>query len=256
MFFKKNKTVCGGIKSPLDKRDRIKSYVGKATNAVLVGDTLVDYVGSIVNQGNYGSCGGCAGVYLANILMCKALGKPYDFKLNPMFSYYWGKYYSNFDVHSDVGSTARGVLKGMQKQGVWSCSMRYPESDIPADFNSERAFKIQNYERINGLGSELVENLKYTLSTEKLPVMATIMLYEENIDAKTGAMNVVGYENEIGYHIMCICGSEEELGETYFIPPNSWGKDWGDNGFAKIHQDVIANFSLTAELWCPIKEYY
>lgn len=69
MFFRKNKTVCGGIKSPLDKRDHIKSYVGKATDPSVKGDTLVDYVGSIINQGEYGSCGGCAGVYMANILI-------------------------------------------------------------------------------------------------------------------------------------------------------------------------------------------
>ena len=272
MIFIKNKKYCGGLLSLTDKNDKIKDYSDKPVISALcaaatsssedpfitdIYTTLKDYTGPILNQGSYNSCGGYAGIYLANILMCKAINKSYDFKLNPLFTYYWGKYYSNINVASDAGSTIKGILTGIQEKGVWSCTMRYPSSKPPSDFDSNVSFKIQGFEKISIFTDDLISDLKYTLKIEQLPLLAIIDMCPDNINDKTGEITVKTFDGSIGAHILCLCGYKEYSdGNTYFLAANSWGRNWGDKGYAWIHGDVIKNFSLTPEIWAPIKTYY
>lgn len=52
-----------------------------------------------------------------------------------------------------------------------------------------------------------------------------------------------------GRHAMVICGYN---GKDAFKIRNSWGKDWGENGYGWIHEDYVAWHS-TKSLWVPTK---
>lgn len=50
----------------------------------------------------------------------------------------------------------------------------------------------------------------------------------------------------MGYHAVRIVGWGEENHVKYWIVANSWGKDWGENGFFRI---------LRNEYECSIESY-
>jgi hypothetical protein len=64
------------------------------------------------------------------------------------------------------------------------------------------------------------------------PIYASMELFEDFVDFRgTGIYRYVTGE-KIGYHGIIILGFNDD--EEYWICKNSWGTDWGDNGFFKI----------------------
>ena len=52
-------------------------------------------------------------------------------------------------------------------------------------------------------------------------------------------------EKMIGGHAMLIVGSTD----THFIVRNSWGAEWGDNGYCYIPLDYLTDENLADDFW-------
>ena len=66
---------------------------------------------------------------------------------------------------------------------------------------------------------------------------------------KTGVVPMpdVEYESFVGGHALMAIGYDDA--RKWFIFRNSYGTDWGDNGYGYIPYDYLSNPDLSADFW-------
>jgi len=89
-----------------------------------------------------------------------------------------------------------------------------------------RDVQIGNYGYV--LGQEA-----YKAAVSFAPIMTTMKVYEDFLSHGTGIYEHV-WGNLKGMHSICIIGYGSSGQTPYWIVKNSWGTDWGEDGFAKI----------------------
>lgn len=66
------------------------------------------------------------------------------------------------------------------------------------------------------------------------PVVSSIICYEDFQLGKFDIYSYNGVSNKTGSHAIVIVGYGFYNNKYYWLTQNSWGEDWGENGFAKI----------------------
>lgn len=97
-----------------------------------------------------------------------------------------------------------------------------------------------------------IYNIKNSL-IECLPVLCGILIYpsfETDLVAKSG---IVPYpnklnENPVGRHCVVIVGFDDM--SQKFLLRNSWGPQWGDNGYFWVDYKYILDEDLCSDLYC------
>jgi C1A family cysteine protease len=86
---------------------------------------------------------------------------------------------------------------------------------------------------------------------EGFPFALGIDLYESFYSTsteKTGKVTIPqDTEGYIGGHAVCCIGYNDK--KKHFIIRNSWGSDWGKNGYCFIPYDYILNPDLADSFW-------
>lgn len=122
----------------------------------------------------------------------------------------------------------------LQKKGVCTEKTRPYDigefTDVPTNLENKEATKyiIPGYQRLNS-----ISDIKHALCNDHL-VVFSIAIYEsfENSVGSDGIVPVPqANEQELGGHAMCIVGYDDTLHGGSFIVRNSWGTNWGDNGY-------------------------
>lgn len=92
------------------------------------------------------------------------------------------------------------------------------------------------------------DDIKHCLS-EGFPVMCGLSVYESfksDQVAGSGIVTIPGKtEKLLGGHAVLLVGHTS----TGFIGMNSWGKNWGTDGFFEIPYDYVYNPDLAADFW-------
>ena len=253
-MFNAPKIGCAGAMiSPKDDRDFIykkpEEKIAGAEN-VPTSFTLANKIGKILNQGQTNSCTGFAATYFMNVLVNKTMNTTKDYNINPFFNYYWGRDFSGTLINGDSGAYIRSTLQARSKKGIWCCNMSTTTQKPPEDYDENIAFKLKGYQSIDM--TDRLENMKYILSIEQLPIMSCVRIIYNNVDTWTGEMKGDDSSPASGWHAMTIVGYETRKDGIWFHTANSWGTvQFGDKGFAWIHEDYFKNPNLVAELWCP-----
>ena len=253
-IFDKPHTGFVGVKGPdvYDKRDFIyKPDLKNMKSKSSLNDEFIfkNITGPILNQGSTNSCTGHAAVVAMNILLSKFPNFKYN--LNPFWIYYWARKKDGCEK-SDSGAYMRSLMKALKEEGVWKCSMSSPFSDLPKDYDLNNTFKIKDYFRIDNNS----EKIKYALSEEKLPVLASISIYNSDTNNYTGVIKGNKYENFAGLHAVPIIGWKYINNELYFIIQNSWGSSNGDGGLYYVYYKNIEMPSFTPDLWTFTYDYF
>lgn len=154
----------------------------------------------------------------------------------------------------DQGSYPFLAVSGLQRFGLptekaWPFDWNYRErisQEIPVDvFQKASQFRISWFARIDAEGDERVRICKRALSSGH-PVPLGMMVGDEFKRYRKG-LGPVGVElGDVSGHMTYLVGYEDD-GEV-FIGANSWGEDYGDQGFYRIHRSKLEHES-TSDLY-------
>lgn len=197
----------------------------------------------VISQGNEGSCCAFACAYAArSFLLHQDHQTSYltdsgnlDLQVvfSPEFVYNSAKEKSTADC-SKAGMKLTQALDLLIKKGVstWAAMPYSPDNGCSAQPDSmqldqARFFKIKKTERISKPSENLIKQALFN----KYPVIfsanidRSFMLDGKSVWNKSGSTT-------LGGHAMVLCGWDDSK-HAYKVM-NSWGADWGDNGFGWI----------------------
>jgi C1A family cysteine protease len=204
------------------------------------------------DQGELGSCTahGAGAAYSFDLAV---QGSGTNFIPSRLFVYYNTRVIED-TVSYDSGATIADAIKSINRYG---CP---PESDWPyiiAKFTRkppQEAF-------VNG---ELRQALKYAVVrqtandmkaclTAGTPIVVGFTVYESfesDEVAETGDVPLPGpTEQVLGGHCVLVVGYTKRNGKDVWICRNSWGTEWGDNGYFYFPEAYLLNSELADDFW-------
>ena len=199
---------------------------------------LRQWASPVESQGHLGSCTGNAVVGAYELLMNKEVPKQFV-DLSRLFVYYNARLIENV-INEDVGAYVRDAVKALQRYGIcmeslWPYHIRdYTITPSISSYDDARHRNIKNYYRIHAL-EDTVDALN-----RDMPVVFSMKVYEsfeELYDYGTTAKMPAKGESPIGAHAMCFVGYD--LNKKLLLARNSFGADWGMNGYCYIPFDYV-----------------
>ena len=148
-----------------------------------------------------------------------------------------------FDVLSKFGVCREDIPAG---QGGWpyDLSKAFILPDLKA-MRAATAHRIHSYYRIYETGNDRLEAIMAALQGLHPVVFGTTV--DESFRRINDLTPWSPTEADIGGHAMVVVGYLRGLG---FIVKNSWGADWGENGFCIMKTEVFTS-SKTRDIWVP-----
>lgn len=208
----------------------------------------------MLDQGEEGACSGFGLATVANYLLTRRKVEPDPAPVSPRMLYEMARRYDEWPGEDYSGSSARGAMKGWHKHGV--CSARewtYQPSDQPAPGGLNDARTADALRR--PLGAYLRVNHQDLVAMHSALAEVGILYATANVHegwAEVGGDGVIPYPAKAtGAHAFAIVAYDAEG----FWIQNSWGDDWGRDGFARIsYDDWLANATdaWVARLGAPV----
>jgi hypothetical protein len=222
---------------PLDFRDRMYE---PTLIEVPPGRTLASYQKyrvPILDQGQEGACTGFGLATVVNYLLSSFREATFRDRtsVSPRMLYEMARRYDEWPGENYEGSSARGAMKGWHKHGVCSEKLwpyRVSSSkndDLTADRSMDARRRLLGaYFRVNHL--DLVA--MHSAISEVGVLYATGQVHSGWDKVKSDG--IIPHEEKIeGGHAFAIVAYDADG----FWIQNSWGKDWGREGFARISYD-------------------
>jgi C1A family cysteine protease len=210
----------------------------------------------IYDQGDLGSCtaNGIARLMEFYLMNKNANENPKASLYMPsrLFIYYYERAIEG-DINADNGAQIRDGIKVVYSKGV--CDENIIPYDItkfavaPSSHALQEAlkFKATEYKSVDNTN---VMNIVSALQ-EGHPVVFGFTVYESfesNSVAVTGIVPMPGAnESVLGGHCCVIIGYDADA--KMFKCANSWGTDWGVNGYFTIPEAYLTNSNLASDFW-------
>lgn len=187
----------------------------------------------VLDQGTEGACTGFGLATVANYLLSTRKQYPDLEPVSPRMLYEMARRYDEWEGEDYSGSSARGAMKGWFKHGI--CSEKFwPYSDSKKSIlDSKRTLDALNrplgaYFRVNH--KDLVS--MHTAISEVGILYATSQVHqgwsEVGVDGK-----ILLSDQLLGGHAFALVAYDRDG----FWFQNSWGPDWGNDGYAHISYD-------------------
>ncbi len=231
-----------------DQRDLLYSAIAAPPKKLPRSVDLRATCSGVENQGQLGSC--TANALVGNLeFLEKNAGLP-AVDLSRLFIYYNERAIEG-TVSQDAGAMIRDGIKTLVKQGV--C----PEADWPyvitkfavkppaSCYQEALNHQITSYHRIVSL-----QQMRMCLA-EGYPFVFGFTVYESfesEAVAKTGKLNLPKpKEKVLGGHAVMAAGYDDAT--KRFLVRNSWGTDWGQQGYFTMPYDYLDNRNLSDDFW-------
>jgi hypothetical protein len=238
----------------LDFRDKMYVATLYEVPAKIDLDEYRKYEVPILNQGQEGACTGFGLASVANYLLRKRTVVPDINSVSARMLYEMAKRYDEWSGEDYSGSSARGAMKGWHKHGVCGdeCWPYNKDTSIDNRLNDNRTSDalqrpLGAYYRVNHL--DLVA--MHTAMAEVGVLYATCNVHEGWTHINEDGV-IPFMEKMLGGHAFVIVAYDRRG----FWIQNSWGADWGKEGFALItYDDWLANSKDTwvARLGAPVE---
>lgn len=208
---------------------------------------LREWDSSIESQGSVGSCVGNA-IANAYELMVRQLYPDKFIELSRLFVYYNSRIFDN-SVEDDIGTYIRDGLKSAFRYGMCSEQLwpyledNFNKQPTPECYVDASQRVVTRYETLYTL-RDMLEVLN-----DNRPVVIGMNIYEGfmEMNPKTSVLKIPReYTKLIGSHAVVVLGYD--LSKQLFLAKNSFGKDWGDNGYFWIPFEYVRTDVF--EKWC------
>ena len=208
----------------------------------------------ILDQGTEGACTGFGLATVAHYLLRKRRVTADPLPVSPRMLYAMARRYDEWPGQDYEGSSCRGAMKGWHKHGVcanelWRHDPRKPDFTLTDARSRDAQFRpLGAYFRVNH--KDLVAMHAAICEVGVLYASANVHSGWDDVDAK----GIIPYDASVkmlGGHAFAIVAYDEK---GYWIQ-NSWGPDWGNEGYARIsYQDWMRNGTdvWVARLGVPI----
>jgi len=154
-------------------------------------------------------------------------------------------------INEDSGAMIRDGVKSLVNLGIcpekqWPYKIAaFKQKPTPACFKIAAEHELTSYHRIIGL-----LQMRRCLA-EGYPFVFGFSVYEafesEEV-AKTGTLNLPQPgEKQVGGHAVCAVGYDDATNRI--LVRNSWGADWGMQGYFTIPYDYVSNSNLADDFW-------
>jgi C1A family cysteine protease len=205
--------------------------------------SLKKYAPTPQSQGSYGTCVGWAAAFCAyTITEAKNNGWTDKTKINAN-TFSPGFLYNQIKMSSDVGctygSSISDALDVMKTKGVpkfTDMTISCPTS-IPLDvFNKAQNYKIKDYAKLfdmYDMESIKIQAVKKSLSESK-PVVIGMKCPDSFNNPKGYWIPTENSSANFGGHAMCVIGYDDNQYGGAFEIQNSWGAQWGNEGYIWI----------------------
>jgi C1A family cysteine protease len=231
-----------------DQRDKLYSAIAAPPKKLPPSVDLRPVCSSVENQGQLGSC--TANALAGNLeFLEKKDGKPAT-DLSRLFIYYNERALEG-TVKQDAGAMIRDGVKTLSKQGVCDESewpyviTKFAVKPPAVCYKDGLQHPITSYHRI----VTLLE-MRMCLA-EGYPFVFGFTVYESFESAavaKTGQLNMPKLsEKSLGGHAVMAAGYNDAT--KRFLIRNSWGTDWGMQGYFTIPYAYLDNRNLSDDFW-------
>ena len=217
--------------------------------------SLMQYCPEVRSQRQHGTCTSWATVYAARTI-AEAVKYGWTDKkkvtneaFSPIFVYAQTKEKSDKDCQR--GIYINDALEFMKNKGV-AKFLSFPElcaNFVNNDLKAEAThFKINGYFTLFSLGCKnsaiKISKVKKSLCEDR-PVVIAMWLPQSFFEAYNnnnwnGVADVDPSKH--GYHAMCVVGYDNDVEGGSFQIMNSWGEEWGNNGFIWVKYNDFAKY--------------
>jgi C1A family cysteine protease len=231
-----------------DQRDKLFAALAAPPQKLPSAVDLRPGCSGVENQGQLGSCTANALAGHLEFLERKA-GRP-AIDLSRLFIYYNERALEGA-VTQDSGAQLRDGIKTLAKQGVcpekeWPYVIsRFTVKPTAACYRDGLGHQITSYHRIATLAE-----MKLCLA-QGYPFVFGFTVYESFESpavAKTGTLNLPApKERSLGGHAVMAAGYNDAT--QRFLIRNSWGADWGQQGYFTMPYAYLENRNLSDDFW-------
>lgn len=249
--------------------ETVKPLVAKFKSIIKDKVDLRDRFSPVENQGIIGSCTANAAAALVEYFQLATFGKFLD--VSRLFLYYGARYLGGY-FPGDNGAEIRNVIGalvvfGAPPEKFWPYNETLVD-EVPSNpcFAFGQSFQAVNYYRLDPLGKkskQLIDDIKLHLSNH-IPVIFGFTCYTSmNQPDNTGDIPFpASIERVIGGHAVVIAGYDNnkviinpfDKSKTTgaFLIRNSWGTDWGINGYGWLPYKYVFK-GLAVDFWVLLK---
>jgi C1A family cysteine protease len=196
----------------------------------------VNWLGPVMNQGNCGSCVAFASVATLEATYRINSTLPW---LAPTFSPQ--QLFNCGGGACDYGWQPSSAASFLKNKGIVDSACAPYESGstgqdvqckaITCQDQAQRIYKIAGSTTPSSWGGNAA---KVKAALKKGPLVTTLTVYEDFMVYSSGIYKSVS-KKSVGGHAVSLVGFNDE--GRYWIVRNSWGDDWGENGFIRVSYD-------------------
>lgn len=245
-----------------DKRDQ--AYLYRPTYAKLArqGALPAEIIPPVGDQGGQGSCTGWSSAHACDFLRAQSR-QDMSIRLSPTFAYWNGRKIEG-STSEDSGAEIRDVIRGIRESGLASLELcPYNDQDyttMPSQqaYTEAQSDLLKNgYSRIAATGKTRIRYLKQAIQYRH-PVVFGFTVYENfeddgpNSVGRTGLMQMPRGDIVGGHAIWEVEHDDDKsiAGETGGVKiQNSWGTDWGQEGYFWMPYSYAADPNLCDDFW-------
>lgn len=207
----------------------------------------------VENQRSLNSCTGNAVV--GGLELLENLQGMNYVELSRLFPYYNGRILMDDDKITDEGCYIRLVMMSLLVHGVCAEEVwPYNEAFVnkrPSNksYITSYAHKIKSFYKITSTGKERCDDIKFALRSSHPVVFGAEVSRQFLRLGRHGMVSERSSSDDIvGRHAMLIVGFDEA--KRIFIVRNSWGTEWGDNGYCYYTEEFLDEYDAE-DFWVP-----